>query len=117
MRRPFAFALTLAAAFALAGCEESLDPDAALNASIQISAGHIHALETDVTYTVQVTAEEEDGVHVANDFVTIAIEQNMVGTSGWRRLPLAIQANGAYTGTHRFINPGTYNTRLVGKRA
>ena len=120
MNRSLTLSLTLAGAMALAGCNEALDPNVSLTADIQAVPGHIHALETNVTYTVQVTYPVGTGNvrALATDFETLAIEQNLAGTTAWRRLNLVPSGNGgAYIGTHLFINPGSYTVRLVGKRA
>jgi len=112
MHRSLKLAAMLAV-FAVAGCSDSTDPDEPLMVDLQISADHIHALETDVTYTVLVTDSRNA---VVSDFEVVRVEQQLAGTTSWRGLTLAAQAGGSYTGTHQFINPGDYSVRVVGKR-
>lgn len=100
------------AGVALVACSDSTGPGE-LTVDFQISAEHIHALETNVTYTVLVTDPENRTV---TDFTTIAVEYAHDGTNDWAQVPLALQAGGAYQGTHQFTGPGEYDLRVVGAR-
>ncbi|MBI4421961.1 MAG: hypothetical protein HY560_14145 [Gemmatimonadetes bacterium] len=114
MKRHRLIALVAGLALAAACSNDTTAPDAPLNVDLQVSAGHIHALETDVSYTVLVT--DPTNGRLITDFETIRVDQNLVGTNAWRKLGLTGQVGGSYAGTHKFLNPGNYYLRVVGQR-
>jgi hypothetical protein len=108
--RTIRVATCLTLALGLGACSDALAPED-LTVDFQISAGHIHALETEVTYTVLVTDTEDQPV---TDFESLSVEYALEGTNEWRTVALSLQAGGSYQGTHQYPGPGDFEVRVVG---
>jgi hypothetical protein len=102
-----------AAAIGVAACADSNGPEDLLTVDLQISADHVHALETEVTYTVLVT---DASGNVVSDFEGLAVEYGLEGSNDWGRVALDLQSGGSYQGTHQYPGPGEFALRVVGTR-
>jgi hypothetical protein len=106
--------VALLVAIALPGCgDDSTSPDAPLTVEAVIAPGHIHAFETDVTFTVTVT---DAGGHSVRDFTTARVELSAAGAERWtKQVPLLFDG-AAYVGVTKFTAAGPFDVRILGQR-
>lgn len=112
-------ALGVAAALALAGCNANppLGPatghdEGGLEVALTVTPDHVHILQTEATFTVEVTDHDGAPVH---DFESLAVERRMEGSDDWREVEVALSGE-HYTGVHTFVSSGEYELRVVGQR-
>lgn len=100
-------------AVALYGCGDSTAPDSTLFVDAQVAPGHLHAFETDVTFTVNVT---EAGGGTVEDFTTLRAEIGPAGADVWtKQVPLLFDGT-EYTGSTKLTSAGSFDVRFMGQR-
>lgn len=107
-------AASLAVAGLLAACESNptAPEEGELTVELEIAPGHVHILQTEVQFTVQVTDHHGDPV---TDFQAIQVERLAAGSDTWREIELTL-AGTRYVGTYTFASSGDYQLRVMGQR-
>jgi len=83
-----------------------------LTVQLTMTPDHVHILQTEVTFTVEVL--DGRGRQVG-DFETVQVERRQSGSDTWRGIDLAPQG-GVYEGTYTFSSSGDYELRVTGAR-
>jgi hypothetical protein len=99
----------------LGGCEgnpSALEHSDELEVELTIEPGHVHILQTEVTYTVDVHDHHGDPV---TDFVSLEVQRLAEGSDTWRGTALEL-AGDQYVGTYMFSSSGSYQLRVAGQR-
>jgi hypothetical protein len=101
-------------AVALQGCDDDTTaPGGALTVQAALAPGHLHAFETDATFTVTVTDAQGNAVR---DFTTARVELSPAGAEQWtKHVPLLFDG-AAYVGTTKFTAAGSFDARVLGQR-
>lgn len=96
--------------------DEGDDGDGELDVQLEVTPDHVHAWQTEVTFTV--TATDAQGEPVT-DFETLSVERSPHDENTWSAIgvELAVAPGGdAYTGTYVFTSTGEFDVRVVGAR-
>lgn len=83
-----------------------------LTVELTLSAEHVHILQTELTFTVEVRNSRGDPV---TDFEALQVERRQEGSDTWRGIDLALQGS-VYEGTYVFSSSGEYELRVIGAR-
>jgi hypothetical protein len=79
-----------------------------------VTPNHIHAFETDVTFTVTV---KDAGGHVVRDFTTVRAELSVAGAEQWTKQTPLLFDGAAYVGATKFTATGSFDYRILGQRS
>jgi hypothetical protein len=97
----------------LPGCSEN-GPDDSLIVDVQVAPGHIHAFESDVRFTVTFWDPREGSIQ---DLVGVRAEIGPSGAEQWeKQVPLLFDGE-AYVGSTKFTAAGSFDVRILGRRA
>lgn len=99
----------------LGGCEANpTAPEHSdeLEVELTIEPGHVHILQTEVTYTVHVHDHHGEPV---TDFVALEVQRLAEGDNTWRGTELEL-AGEEYVGIYMFSSSGDYQIRVAGQR-
>lgn len=108
-------AAALAMVLVAAGCEENpvgTEHEDELTVSLTIDPGHVHILQSEVTYTVDVHDHHGDPV---TDFLALEVQRLAEGSDTWRGTALERVGN-VWVGTSTFASSGAYGLRVAGQR-
>ncbi len=109
-------ALALGAGVALlAGCEANPSgPEHSdeLTVEFSVEPGHVHILQTEVTYTVRVLDHHGEAV---TDFVALEVQRLLEGGDTWRGTVLELVGD-TYQATYTYSTSGEYQLRVAGQR-
>lgn len=83
-----------------------------LTVELTMSPDHVHILQTEVTFTVEV---RDSRGRLVTDFETMQVERLQSGSDTWRGIALALQGD-VYEGTYTFSSSGDYALRVSGAR-
>ena len=99
----------------LGGCEANpTAPEHSdeLEVELTIEPGHVHILQTEVTYTVHVHDHHGESV---TDFLALEVQRLAAGSDTWRGTDLELVGE-EYVGTYMFSSSGDYQIRVAGQR-
>lgn len=101
----------------IVACESNppLAPDShdeGLTVVFSYTPDHVHILQSEVTFTVQVLDHHGEAV---TDFEILQVERLQEGSDTWRGIDLALNGD-VYEGTYVFASSGEYHLRVSGQR-
>lgn len=104
----------LAGLASLTGCNSNpTAPDhGELTVEFSFEPGHVHILQSDVTYSVRVLDHHGEAV---TDFLALEVQRLQEGSDTWRGTALELNGD-TYQATVRFSTSGEYELRIAGQR-